>query len=94
MDRMTQVTEEHGGFVDDYAGDGIKASFGAPITRASSAQVAQDACRAVRCALAMGRTLEELNVSARYGVWCPRTDLLNPPIPLHLPPVRVVAQPG
>lgn len=60
MDRMTRVIEEHGGFVDDYTGDGIKANFGVPIARATPTQVGEDARTAVRCALAMGRALEEL----------------------------------
>jgi adenylate cyclase len=61
MDVMTQVIEAHGGFPDDYAGDGIKANFGVPIRRKESSQVERDARTAVRCALAMGRALEELD---------------------------------
>jgi adenylate cyclase len=60
MDAMTQVIEAHGGFVDDYSGDGIKANFGVPFARATPAQVTQDARAAVRCALAMGGELERL----------------------------------
>jgi adenylate cyclase len=60
MDAMTEVIEAHGGFVDDYSGDGIKANFGVPFARATPAQVTQDARAAVRCALAMGRELERL----------------------------------
>jgi adenylate cyclase len=65
MDRMTRLIEEHGGFVDDYTGDGIKANFGVPIARASEVQVAEDARMAVRCALAMGRALEDLTARWR-----------------------------
>jgi adenylate cyclase len=65
MDAMTQVIEDHGGFVDDYTGDGIKANFGVPIGRASEGQVAEDARTAVRCALALGRTLEALDADWR-----------------------------
>ena len=65
MDAMTQVIEDHGGFVDDYTGDGIKANFGVPIGRASEGQVAEDARTAVRCALAMGRTLAVLDADWR-----------------------------
>jgi adenylate cyclase len=61
MDVMTQVIEAHGGFVDDYSGDGIKANFGVPIRRQESSQVERDARAAVRCALAMGRALAELD---------------------------------
>jgi adenylate cyclase len=60
MDAMTQVIEAHGGFVDDYSGDGIKANFGVPFARATAAQVTQDARAAARCALAMGKELERL----------------------------------
>ncbi|HVH18361.1 MAG TPA: adenylate/guanylate cyclase domain-containing protein [Myxococcota bacterium] len=60
MDAMTQVIEAHGGFVDDYSGDGIKANFGVPFAHATPGQVTQDARAAVRCALAMGRELERL----------------------------------
>lgn len=60
MDAMTEVIEAHGGFVDDYSGDGIKANFGVPFARATPAQVMEDARAAARCALAMGRELERL----------------------------------
>jgi adenylate cyclase len=61
MDVMTQVVESHAGFVDDYSGDGIKANFGVPIRHDHASEVQRDACTAVRCALAMGRALEELD---------------------------------
>jgi len=61
MDAMTQVIEAHGGFVDDYSGDGIKANFGVPIRRDAPSQVERDARAAVSCALAMGRELEQLD---------------------------------
>jgi adenylate cyclase len=61
MDVMTQVIESHGGFVDDYSGDGIKANFGVPIRRDEPEQVERDARIAVRCALAMGHALEQLD---------------------------------
>ncbi len=61
MDVMTQVIEAHGGFVDDYSGDGIKANFGVPIRHQEASQVADDARTAVSCALAMGRALERLD---------------------------------
>jgi adenylate cyclase len=60
MDAMTQVIEAHGGFVDDYSGDGIKANFGVPLRHENVSQVERDARAAVRCALEMGRTLERL----------------------------------
>jgi len=60
MDAMTRVVEEHGGVVDDYTGDGIKANFGVPRIRSDPERVAEDARAAVRCALAMGHALETL----------------------------------
>lgn len=54
---MTRVIEDHGGHVDDYAGDGIKANFGVPIASTSEAEQARDARQAVACAVAMGRAL-------------------------------------
>jgi len=61
MDAMTRIIEDHGGHVDDYVGDGIKANFGVPIPSATEAEIAADARRAVACALAMGRGLERCN---------------------------------
>jgi adenylate cyclase len=61
MDVMTQVIEAHGGFVDDFTGDGVKANFGVPIGREQTSQVERDALTAVRCALAMGHALEKLD---------------------------------
>ncbi len=60
MDAMTEIIEEHRGFVDDYTGDGIKANFGVPIARATPAQIGADAWEAVNCALDMGAALERL----------------------------------
>lgn len=56
---MTRVIEAHGGHVDDYAGDGIKANFGVPIASETEEARARDARQAVACALAMGRALAE-----------------------------------
>ncbi len=61
MNAMTRVIEEHGGHVDDFIGDGIKANFGVPIPSETEAEISRDACQAVRCAIAMGETLAELN---------------------------------
>jgi adenylate cyclase len=63
MDAMTQLVEQYGGVVDDYAGDGIKANFGVPVARTDEHEIAADAANAVRCALAMSRELERLDVS-------------------------------
>jgi adenylate cyclase len=63
MDAMAQLVESHGGVVDDYAGDGIKANFGFPVASEGAASIDADARAAVRCALAMGARMEALNQS-------------------------------
>ncbi|MFK7894353.1 MAG: CHASE2 domain-containing protein [Myxococcota bacterium] len=69
MNAMTRVIEEHGGHVDDFIGDGIKANFGVPIPSETEAEVSRDACQAVRCAMAMGEMLAELNDEWRSQGW-------------------------
>src|SRR5262249_5691049 len=51
--RMVSALFSHGGTLDKYLGDGLMAYFGAPVASAD---------RAVRCALAMQRALDALNV--------------------------------
>ena len=62
MEAMAAQAEHHGGIVDDYFGDGMKADFGVPVARTSDAQLDADAAAAVDCALAMRSALEELNI--------------------------------
>ncbi len=62
METMVQVVLAHGGIIDDYYGDSIKADFGVPFPRVSDAEISQDARNAVECALAMEREMERLNV--------------------------------
>lgn len=61
LDAMTQVIMRHDGVIDDYAGDSIKANFGVPLKRESSAEVAKDATNAVACALAMEQEMHRMN---------------------------------
>ena len=61
LDAMTTVIIEHGGVIDDYAGDAIKADFGVPLRRETNEEVARDAINAVTCALAMEQAMLRLN---------------------------------
>src|SRR5262249_44231649 len=55
---MTDIIQEHGGFVDKYIGDAIAAVFGAPLDDPDHAT------NAVRASLRCRARLEELNASA------------------------------
>lgn len=69
LDAMTKVIMDHGGVIDDYAGDSIKANFGVPLKRESKEEVAKDAVNAVRCALAMEQEMLRLNDEhAQHGL--------------------------
>lgn len=56
---MSAVVERHGGVVEKFIGDAIKASFGVPLARED------DALRAVRAATGMRQSLATLNVALR-----------------------------
>ena len=61
---MAEVAEQvilHHGMIDKYVGDSIMALFGVERTDASDEEIAQDAVRAVQCALAMESALRRLN---------------------------------
>ncbi len=61
IDTMAQLIMDHGGLVDDYFGDGIKADFGVPLARRTDTEIRRDARNAVDCALAMAREMARLN---------------------------------
>lgn len=61
MDAMAQQVTAHGGVIRQYAGDAIVVVFGSPVPRTTEQEIADDAVRAVRCALAMDATLRKLN---------------------------------
>lgn len=61
LDAMSRVVMDHGGIIDDYAGDAIKANFGVPLKRASEAEIGQDARNAVMCAIQMEQEMHRLN---------------------------------
>ncbi|HEY9881731.1 MAG TPA: adenylate/guanylate cyclase domain-containing protein [Leptolyngbyaceae cyanobacterium] len=58
---MTDEVQRHHGVVNKFLGDGLMAVFGVPIPRLQDEEIAQDAQRAVTCALAMGQRLAEIN---------------------------------
>jgi adenylate cyclase len=62
---MANLVGDHGGVVDDYAGDGIKANFGFPLPSATEDAIGKDARNAVNCALAMGAAMDRLNADWR-----------------------------
>jgi adenylate cyclase len=61
MEAMAQQVIDHGGVIDKYIGDSVMAIFGVPLPRTTEAEIRQDALNAVNCALAMERTLIQLN---------------------------------
>lgn len=61
MESMARLVMTHGGVVEDYFGDAIKADFGAPFPRTTEEDIRADAIHAVECALAMGEALHKLN---------------------------------
>ncbi len=63
LSAMTQVVQSHQGVINKFTGDGLMAVFGVPVPRTTEAEIAQDAQRAVACALAMRDRLEALNIS-------------------------------
>jgi adenylate cyclase len=63
METMAGVVIKHGGVVDDYYGDAIKANFGVPIPRTTPEEIRRDAANAMRCAQEMRREMERLVTS-------------------------------
>jgi adenylate cyclase len=63
IDTMAQLVMKHGGVVDDYFGDAIKANFGVPLPRSSEEEIRRDAVHAVACALDMSDEMHQLNAT-------------------------------
>lgn len=61
MEVMARTVVEHGGVINKFIGDAVMAVFGVPVPRITAMERARDATNAVRCALAMGRALLNLN---------------------------------
>lgn len=61
MEAMTKEVLDRQGIVDKFIGDAVMAVFGVPIPSTTHAEIAANARQAVRCALAMGASLDALN---------------------------------
>jgi adenylate cyclase len=61
LEVMTEEIQNFQGIVNKFTGDGLLAVFGVPIPRLDAKEIADDAQRAVACALAMGDRLAQLN---------------------------------
>ncbi|HHC72598.1 MAG TPA: adenylate/guanylate cyclase domain-containing protein [Thiotrichales bacterium] len=61
LEMVARKVLDYGGMVDDYYGDAIKANFGVPIPRMTTAEMREDAVRAISCALAVREALRDLN---------------------------------
>lgn len=67
MGAMASIIMEHGGVIDDYYGDAIKANFGVPIARAQKEEIRRDALDALQCARHMERELMAINAHCERG---------------------------
>ena len=61
LEAMTQEIQRHEGIINKFTGDGLLAVFGVPVPRLEAREIKEDANHAVRCALAMGDRLAQLN---------------------------------
>ncbi|WP_171236857.1 CHASE2 domain-containing protein [Ruegeria sp. HKCCA6837] len=61
LDRLSEISRAHNGFVEKYTGDGILVVFGAPIPSETHKQRQLDAQAALRCAHAMRKAVATLN---------------------------------
>ncbi|MGB5055499.1 MAG: adenylate/guanylate cyclase domain-containing protein, partial [Nitrospirales bacterium] len=61
MERTVKIITNHGGMVDDYHGDMIKADFGVFRLEQTEANKRQDANNAVSCAVALEQEMRHLN---------------------------------
>ncbi len=61
MEAMANTVMAHGGVIDDYYGDAIKANFGVPVGHSQIDRIRGNAIDAIRCALHMNTELESVN---------------------------------
>jgi adenylate cyclase len=63
LSAMAEEVQKHQGVINKFTGDGMLAVFGVPIPRTTPEEIAEDARRAVSCALAISSCLPALNQS-------------------------------
>jgi adenylate cyclase len=61
LESMANIVMAHGGIIDTYTGDGLKADFGTPVPRLTKEGIKKDAVNAVRCAIAMKAEMNRVN---------------------------------
>ena len=61
MEAMANIIMEHGGVIDDYYGDAIKANFGVPVGHSQISRIREDALDAMHCAVRMNTELATIN---------------------------------
>jgi len=61
MEIMATCVLKHGGMIDDFLGDAIKADFGVPITSNNEDWIRKNANAAIECALEMNDEMAKLN---------------------------------
>jgi adenylate cyclase len=61
MEAMANIVMEHGGVIDDYYGDAIKANFGVPVGHSQISRIREDALDAMHCAVHMNTELATIN---------------------------------
>jgi adenylate cyclase len=62
---MVEVVGQHGGTIDKFIGDAVKAVFGSPLSRGAR----EEARQAVRCGQAMRPALATLNANGWRRGW-------------------------
>lgn len=61
LEGIANIVMAHGGVINAYMGDGLKADFGVPIPRLTEEEIGRDAANAVRCAIAMKTEMSRIN---------------------------------
>ena len=61
MDTMVKIITDHGGLIDDYYGDMIKAGFGVLTREQTDEQICHNAREAVKCSVAMEQEMVRVN---------------------------------